>query len=306
MRRVLSILALLVAATVVLLVVGGITYSPNTDIPAGLPGSHVVIEGVPIRVLQEGSGPDVLLIHGSPGSLEDWEPIRRALKRHARVTSFDRPDNGYSGATGEYSLEHNADFALAVVEAMKLDDVTVVGHSYGGSTALAMAVRAPERVRSWVILDSATYTPSREVTPLLRILTLPGLGTGFARLLGGQMAGPRIAQGIVDTFKVRKPSKEMIDRRVAIWSTPKMTVSIASETAGSAAFLASQSPHYPTIRQPVRIVAQADDGFRRETAERLHREVPGSTLRLLKRTGHFVQLERPKKVLHEIREAMKD
>ena len=119
------------------------------------------------------------------------------------------------------------------------------------------------------------------------------------------MAGPRIAQGIVDTFKVRKPSKEMIDRRVAIWSTPKMTVSIASETAGSAGFLASQSPRYPMIRQPVRIVAQADDAFRRETAERLHREIPGSTLRLLKRTGHFVQLERPKKVLHEIREAMK-
>jgi pimeloyl-ACP methyl ester carboxylesterase len=304
-RRAFSILALVVLVPVMVLVVAGVTYVPNTSIPPGLGGSHVLIDGVPIRVLQEGSGPDVLLIHGSPGSLEDWGPIRRALGRHARVTLFDRPNNGFSGATGEYSLEHNAQVAIKVIEALKLDDVTVVGHSYGGATALAMALRSPEQVKSYVVLDSASYAPSREVTPLLRMLTVPAIGTGFARLLGESMAGPRIAQGLVDAFRVRKPSPEFVDRRVAIWSTPKMTVSIAEETAGSAGFLSAQSPRYPEIRRPVRIVAQADDAFRRTTAERLHRDIRGSTLRLLKQTGHFVQFERPRKVLHEIREAMR-
>jgi pimeloyl-ACP methyl ester carboxylesterase len=304
-RRAFSILALVVLVPVMVLVVAGVTYVPNTSIPPGLGGSHVLIDGVPIRVLQEGSGPDVLLIHGSPGSLEDWAPIRRALRRHARVTLFDRPNNGFSGATGEYSLEHNADIAIKVIEVLKLDDVTVVGHSYGGATALAMALHAPEQVKSYVVLDSASYAPSREVTPLLRMLTVPAIGTGFARLLGESMAGPRIAQGIVDTFRVRKPSPEFVDQRVATWSTPKMTVSIAEETAGAAGFLSAQSPRYPEIRRPVRIVAQAEDEFRRTTAERLHRHIRGSTLRLLKQTGHFVQFERPRKVLHEIREAMR-
>ncbi len=304
MRRIFTMLLALVAALLVVLALAGVTYEADTSIPDGLPGSHIVVGGIPIRVLQEGAGPDVLLIHGSPGSLEDWTPIRRALKRHARVTSFDRPNNGFSGASGEYSLEHNAEIALGVIDAMKLDNVTVAGHSYGGSTALAMALHSPDRVHGYVVLDSATYTPSRQVTPILRMLTMPGVGTGFARLLGARMAGPRIAQGIVDTFLVRKPSQEFIDRRVAIWSSPKMTVSIAEETAGSAAFLAAQSPRYTSIRQPVRIVAQADDAFRRETAEHLHRDVAGSTLRLLRGTGHFVQMEKPRKVLHEIRAAM--
>jgi pimeloyl-ACP methyl ester carboxylesterase len=304
-RRAFYLLALVVAVAAVVLVVAGATYVPNTDIPSGYGGSHVLIDGIPIRVLQEGSGPDVFLVHGSPGSLEDWAPIHRALRKQARVTLFDRPNNGFSGATGEYSLEHNSDIALKLIEAMKLDDVTVVGHSYGGSTALAMAVQASERVKSYVILDSATYTPSREVTPLLRVLSIPVIGTGFARVLGGPMAGPRIEQGIRDTFRVRVPSPEFIERRVAIWSTAKMTVSIAGETAGSAGFLAAQSPRYAEIRRPVRIVAQSEDAFRRGAAERLHRDIAGSTLRLLPRTGHFVQLERPRKVLHEIREAMR-
>lgn len=241
MRRAFSLLAVVVTVAAIALVVAGVTYVPNTDIPPGLGGSHVLIDGIPIRVLQEGSGPNVLLIHGSPGSLEDWAPVRRALRRDARVTLFDRPNNGFSGATGEHSLAHNADIAIKLIEALKLDDVTVVGHSYGGSTALAMALRAPGRVKSYVILDSATYTPSREVTPLLRVLTIPVIGTGFARVLGGPMAGPRIEQGIRDTFRVRTPSPEFIERRVAVWSTPKMTVSVAEETSGSAGFLAAQS-----------------------------------------------------------------
>jgi pimeloyl-ACP methyl ester carboxylesterase len=304
MRRALLALALVVGALALVLVAAGVTYTPNTDIPPGLGGTHILVEGIPIRVLQEGSGPDVLLIHGSPGSLEDWTPIRRALKRHARVTSFDRPNNGFSGYSGEASLEHNADIALAIIDAMKLEDVTVVGHSYGGSTALAMAVRSPARVKSYVVLDSALYTSSREATPILRVLAVPGLGTGFARLVGSKLAGPRIAAGLLESFRVRKPSQEFIDQRVSIWSTPKVTVSIAEETIGSPAFLAAQSPRYPEIRRPVRMVAQAEDAFRRETAERLHREVAGSTLRLLRGTGHFVQMEKPRKVLHEIRAAM--
>jgi pimeloyl-ACP methyl ester carboxylesterase len=296
-------------AAALVVVIGGITlasigFEPNTAIPAGFAGSHVRVNGVLLRVLQEGSGPDVLLIHGSPGSLEDWDPIRRALQGHARVTSYDRPNNGFSAETGDYSLAHNADFALDVIEALDLDDVTVVGHSYGGSTALAMALRAPERVSSYVILDSATYTPGRPPTLFFHLLDLPGFGTGFARLFSERLAGPRIAEGIPKEFRREQPTKEFVDLRVQIWSSPKVTRSIAAETIGSARFLAAQSAGYSAIRQPVRIVAQAEDPFRRETAERLHREVAGSTLRPLPGTGHFVQLEKPDEVVEEIRAAM--
>jgi len=74
MKRLAGRLVRASAVLLVLLVVGaglaGIAYRPNTDIPEGTPGRHVTVNGIPIRVVQQGSGRDVLLIHGSPGSLE--------------------------------------------------------------------------------------------------------------------------------------------------------------------------------------------------------------------------------------------
>ena len=304
MRRILRIPATVAVLIVVGITLAGSTYEPETTIPPGFAGSHVQIHGVPIRVVQEGQGPDVLLIHGSPGSLEDFEPIRTELSRTARVTSFDRPNYGFSGQTEEYSLAHNADIALALIAALKLENVTVAGHSYGGSTALAMAIRKPPRVKAYVILDSAAYQSSREPTLLYRILVIPSFGTGFARLVGARMAAPRIAEGIKETFLYDEPSQEFIDLRIRLWSTPKATRAIAAETMGSPRYLATLNPHYGRITQPVRIVAQAGDAFRRETAERLHRDIPRSSLRLVEKSGHYVQFEQPEAVLEEIRAAI--
>jgi pimeloyl-ACP methyl ester carboxylesterase len=283
----------------------GFAYEPNTALPAGFRGRHVSVSGVPLRVLQEGSGRDVLLIHGSPGSIEDWSSLMPTLRRQARVTAFDRPNHGYSGATGDDSLAHHADMALSLIAKLGLRDVVVVGHSYGGATALAMALAAPASVAAYVVLDSATYTASRRPTAIFHVLRVPGLGTGLARLSGERLAAPRIAAGIREQYR-NDPPASFIELRTRIWSSPKVTRAIAGETLGAPAFLAAQSPRYPQIRARVRIVAQADDALRRESAARLHRDIPGSTLRLLPNTGHYVQFERPAEVLEEIGAALSD
>jgi pimeloyl-ACP methyl ester carboxylesterase len=300
LRRTLLVVLIALAA----LALFGATYTPSTTIPAGFVGAHVKVHGIDVRVLQEGQGPDVLLIHGSPGSIEDWGPIRDGLRGVARVTAFDRPGNGYSGVTGEYSTAHNAEVALALIEQLGLREVTVVGHSYGGSTALAMALRAPARVKSYVILDSATYMPGRKATPLFYVLMVPGLGTGLARLSGEQLAAPRIRAGIVEQFNGRQPPAGFVELRTRIWSNPKVTRTIAAETIGAGESLAAQSPRYPEIKKPVRIVSQTDSPMRKQSAERLQRDIRGSTLRLLPGSGHYVQFDRPAEVLEEIRAAL--
>jgi pimeloyl-ACP methyl ester carboxylesterase len=295
------------AVVLVLLVVGvgiaGIAYRPNTDIPAGTPGRHVTVNGVPIRVVQQGSGRDVLLIHGSPGSLEDWQPVVDALGGSMRVTAYDRPGQGYSGDTGKYSYEDNADTALALIDALRLEHVVVVGHSYGGTTALAMAARSPAAVDAVVVLDSAVYTPSREPDATLRLLTVPVLGMGFGVLTGPLIAPARIRKGLVDEFKGRPPSEDFIALRTRLWSTPKVTHAIAVETIDAADNLRQVSPKYQSIRRPVFILAEADSVFRRTAAERLHADVQGSTLELLPGTGHFVQFEKTGDVVRTIRRA---
>ncbi len=292
----------LVAVTFGLAAVGAL-YSPNTAIPAGLPGTLITIAGVPLRVVQSGKGRDLLLIHGSPGSVEDWEPVIAALSDSYHVTAFDRPGQGYSGDTDEYSYEHNADVALAVIDALHLDHVVVVGHSYGGATALAMAERASPRTDAFVIIDSSTYVPGRKVDPSLRVIALPVVGMGFATLVAPLVAPRKMRAGLQEAFAGHEVPDEFVERRLQIWNCPKVTHATAAETVGAAGGLRALAPGYPRIAKTVVIVAEADSAFRRETAEHLHRDVAGSTLHLIGDTGHMIQFQKTADVVAAIREA---
>lgn len=297
------VLALAVAAVALGLAVVGVRHEPNIVIPEGLAGYHVTVFGVPLRVLTRGAGPDVLLIHGSPGSIEDWAPVLDALAGSHRVTAYDRPGHGYSGDTGKYSYEHNAEVAAALIDALGLNDVVVVGHSYGGTTALALALRDSARTTSFVVIDSATYEPSRRVDLALLALHWPLVGVGIGTVIGPLRAPRMIREGLLGQFRTTTPTEDFIALRTQIWSTPKVTHAIASETVGAAENLARLSPRYSTVTKPVFILGQADDRFRRETAERLHRDVSGSSLELWSGTGHYVQLEKTAEVVATIRRA---
>jgi pimeloyl-ACP methyl ester carboxylesterase len=293
----------LVGLVILGLTIAGALYTADTAIPSDLAGKRVDLNGVPLRVLQIGHGRDVLLIHGSSGSVEDWAPVMDALAGSFRLTAYDRPGHGFSGDTGKYSYEHNADVALDLIGAQGLEDVVVVGHSYGGGTALAMAVRTPASVGAYVIVDSAAYTPSREVNTTYRLLAVRWLGTGVARALGSERVAKRIESGIAEQFGGRTPEAGFVELRSRIWSTPKVLHALAVETLGAREGLRQLSPKYPEIRRPVFIVGQADNEFRRMTAERLYRDVAGSVLKLVPGTGHYIQIEKPSVVVDAIREA---
>ncbi|HEX4337326.1 MAG TPA: alpha/beta hydrolase [Polyangiaceae bacterium] len=301
LRRLAAVPAFIVVFLLALAGVGAF-YRPNTDIPAGTSGRQVVVDGVPLRVVQNGTGRDVLLIHGSPGSVEDWEPVAAALSSSFRVTRFDRPGHGYSGDDGEYSFEHNAKIALDLIEALGLARVIVVGHSYGGTTALAMAVHNPPVVSAYVVVDSATYQPGRKPDGALRLLGWPLIGHGFATVLGPLLSPRRIRQGIAEQFE-GAPPEGFVDLRTRLWSTPKVMHAIALETIGAPAALNALSPTYGNIQSPVFVVAEADSAFRRSTAERLQRDVRGSSLRLIAGTGHYIQFEKTDDVVNTVRAA---
>jgi pimeloyl-ACP methyl ester carboxylesterase len=285
---------------VLALAIVGLFYAPNTQLPDDLPGTHVVAAGMPLRVLQNGQGRDVLLIHGSPGSIEDWTPLMRALSSSFRVTAYDRPGHGWSGDRGAYSPTDNAQVALALMERLNLRDVIVVGHSYGGAIALALALYAPPRVSAYVILDSSAYGPSREADPLYHVLSWPVLGVGAASVIGTFVAPIVIRKGLERAFGRRAPSEDFVALRTRVWSAPKVLHAAALETLGAQTTLASQSRRYNEIRQPVTIVGQADDAPRSATAQRLHADIVGSTLVLLSGTGHYVQFEKTREVADAI------
>src|SRR5688572_18559094 len=107
---------------------------PPPELPA--PGQRVVFaSGIGVNVVEEGAGPAVVLVHGLPGSAYDWRPTSAALAaRGRRAIAYDRVGYGWSDARpdGAFSVASNAGELLALLEALGLEGVTLVGWSYGG------------------------------------------------------------------------------------------------------------------------------------------------------------------------------
>lgn len=114
----------------------------------------------------------VLLLHGQPGSADDWSGVRAAIGTRARTIAIDRP--GWNGHGSAADLAGNARAALAALAAEGVERATVVGHSLGGAIAAWLAAEHPERVRSLVLAAPSANRAS--LNRLDRLLAAPLLG----------------------------------------------------------------------------------------------------------------------------------
>ncbi len=306
--KILGRAALFLACPAVLLAAGltalGWAQRPNVRIPPGWAGRHLVVDGTPIRYAQSGAGPDVLLVHGSPGSIEDWEPLFDRLARRFRVTAFDRPGHGFSGgAERPHTPAENASVALGLIRGLGLRDVVFVGHSYGGSTALALALRDPGEVRSYIVVGSRTYGPVA-VSALYRVLAVPFFGRGLAAALAPWIGPGRMEAGVRESFGPNAGAMpaDFVVRRAPIWMSPTVSAALSEERTTLPAALEAMSPHYREIRKPVLVVCGEQDGNHPD-AVRLAREIPGAHLASLPQTGHYVQYARPDELIGVIEQA---
>jgi pimeloyl-ACP methyl ester carboxylesterase len=107
--------------------------------------------------------PSVLLLHGITSSASSWVRVGPVLADHYRVYALDMRGHGNSikPAPGNYSLRQTADDALALIDALELERPVLIGHSWGGATALVLAsgVGSQRAVPplSHVILEDPAY-----------------------------------------------------------------------------------------------------------------------------------------------------
>ena len=121
-------------------------------------GRLVSIFDEDIRVVEKGSGPDVLLIHGTPGSIEDMHPLIDSLAKDHHVIAYDRPGHGYSSANkAPRNLAHNTQMAHAIIDHFDLEKVLLIGHSYGGIIAMNMAVQGNDKVDQMIIMGAPLF-----------------------------------------------------------------------------------------------------------------------------------------------------
>jgi pimeloyl-ACP methyl ester carboxylesterase len=118
----------------------------------------VSVNGLSFTYVEEGSGPPVVLVHGSVSDYREWSKQMAPLARHYRVIAYSRRyhwPNLPPGEGADASLERQADDLAAIVKAMGAAPAHIVGHSYGGAVALNLTLRHPELVRTLVLSEPA-------------------------------------------------------------------------------------------------------------------------------------------------------
>src|SRR5919201_4016153 len=116
------------------------------------------VMGLRTRILEDGDGAPVVMVHGVGGWAENWrETIAALVESGKRAIAVDLP--GFGESDPPRAISHFGPreafypaFMTALFDALGLRSAHLVGHSMGGSVVYMTAVSAPERIRSLAVL----------------------------------------------------------------------------------------------------------------------------------------------------------
>lgn len=126
-----------------------------------------------VHFCDKGSGRAVLFLHGWGSDFLAFRPFIDRTAEYCRVCAVDLPGFGQSEEPPvAWGIDEYADFVLAFLAELKLDEAILVGHSFGGRIAIKLAARKglPVRIPKIVLVDSAGIRPARTLKQRLRAL----------------------------------------------------------------------------------------------------------------------------------------
>lgn len=235
-----------------------------------------------------GEGAPVLFIHGSGPGVSAWANWRLVLPVLAQTRRVIAPDMAGFGFTervsgAAYTMDAWVQQAIDLLDALDIEHADVVGNSFGGALALALAIRAPHRVRRLVLMGSVGvpfaitpgldavwgYTPS--FANMRRIMDV----FAFDRaLVTDELAQLRyeasMRPGFQETFGAMFPAPRQ--RWVDVMASPEAAIRAL--------------PHETLL-----IHGREDQVIPLATSLTLSEWIPNSQLHVFGRCGHWTQIE---------------
>jgi pimeloyl-ACP methyl ester carboxylesterase len=270
-------------------------------------GRFVKVPGAEIFVQELGpaSGPPILFVHGFGAWSETWRPTMQALAdKGFRAVALDVPPFGFSAVTGDegYSREEQARRLLALLDALELPRVTLLGHSYGGRPTVTAVLLAPDRVERLVLVDAAVGfesdpSPDREGPGLMQRML--GIGPLRHAILASLLTNPRMTRTLLNQF-VTNPSS-VSDDLVAIYQRP-LVVQGATHSLGDWVkaqvdaddAILRDAETYKKLAMPALLIwGEHDTITPLWQGQRLAQWLPSSKLVVLPGIGHLPQAENP-------------
>jgi pimeloyl-ACP methyl ester carboxylesterase len=218
----------------------------------------------------------VVFIHSLAGNTQQWSAQLSHVRTTRRAVALDLRGHGQSLSpeNGDYAIESMAQDIQTVVDQLGIEKFILVGHSMGGSVAGAYAGAYPQRVAGLLLVDpsgDSTQMPVEEVQQYLGALE----SEAYSNVVEGYWS--QILTGSAETTE----AKVMQDLR----DTSKATVvGVFKEL-----FKYNPAPALERYDGPKLLVITSLN----ETPFSVHNLVPGLPHKMITRTGHWLQLDKP-------------
>ena len=257
-------------------------------------GPLLSVNGVTVHAHVQGTGPDLVLLHGASGNTRDFTfDLVGRLAQDYRVIVFDRPGLGWSDdLAGDAAVDPSNQARVLHAAARQLDvkNPVVLGHSYGAAVALAWALEAPEETRGLVLVSGATM-PWPGGLGLWYTLTASRIGGATLVPLIAAYANPDRAEDLVGRIFAPQPVPPgYIDHvGVELALRPDQIRANARQVSGLKPYLQEMSQHYSDLALPVELIHGTADRIVPITvhSEPLSKRLPDARLTRLEGVGHM-------------------
>lgn len=239
----------------------------------------------------QGEGDVILLIHGSgPGvtSWANWRGIIPELSKSARIIAPDMLGFGYSKCSDSMKLDTKAwvESLIGLLDALKIDRVSIVGNSFGGAIALAFANTYPTRADKLVLMGAAG-------------LSFP-ITDGLDKVWGYQPS-VQAMRGLMEVFAYDHSiiNDDLVKMRYEASIRDDVQTRFAQlfpepRQAGIEMLAVSEDDIRALPHNTLIIHGRDDLVIPLEVSERLLRLIPKSQLHVFGECGHWVQIEKAK------------
>ena len=252
---------------------------------AELEHKDVEVYGQSIHYAETGDGPVLILLHGLWGGLNEWQPIIDPLSVSNRVIVMDFI--GFHGSDKPDVQYHNAllaQFLVGFIQALGLDEVTLMGHAMGANAATYTAFHHPGVVDKLILVDGAGYrNPDRDLSepPSEGMIRFRRVATGSSLPATRGLLTRRVADPTLIT-------EAWVEEAFALWVDSAKAIGDMLTEGGDLTEEEMRQIELPTL-----VVWGAEDKvFSPDNAERLRADIDGSVIQVIEGAGHLPQIEK--------------
>lgn len=241
-----------------------------------------------------GSGRPIVILHGLFGSSDNWGTVARELSGEFHIVLVDQRDHGRSPHTDRVTYPLMAEDVHALVVRLGLKDITLVGHSMGGKTAMWFAHRWPELVKQLVSVDMGPREyPLSNQAPIIEALTTSDLAGKTSRKEVEQHLARYVPEPGVQQFLLKSLYWETPEKLAWRFNVPVIARDINDILAAAPA---------ETIRVPSLFIRGGQsDYITRADIPALKEQFPNSRIETVDFAGHWVHAQAPEEVTALIR-----